>query len=85
MKQISFNLSRLLAIVILLTGIVAQACSKKTDPSPGGEIQPVETETMKLIPDMFRVYLKLCLSLCVRQTSKLIDIANSEVKSFWEL
>src|SRR6185436_19333621 len=84
MKQIAFNLSRLLA-VILLTGIVAQSCSKKTDPIPGGDDNnPVETETMKLIPDsMFRVYLKA--NVCPTafdKTGKLIDITNSEVKNF---
>ncbi len=84
MKQISFNFSRLLA-VILLTGIIAQSCSKKTDPPPGGDnTNPVETETMKLIPDsMFRVYLKA--NICPTafdKTGKFIDITNSEVKNF---
>ena len=84
MKQIAFNLSRFLA-VILLTGIVAQSCSKKTDPIPGGgDNNPVETETMKLIPDsMFRAYLKA--NVCPTafdKTGKLIDITNSEVKNF---
>jgi len=87
MKLVSFNLPRLLAAIIL-TGIVAQSCSKKTDANPAGpgpdNTTPVETETMKLIPDsVFRAYLKA--NVCPNafdQTGKLIDITNSEVKNF---
>jgi len=86
MKKISFNLSSLLAAVILLTGIVfTQSCSKKTDlPPRTGDPDPVETETLKLIPDsVFRAYLKA--NVCPNafdKTGKFIDITNSEVKNF---
>src|SRR5688572_1822315 len=86
MKQISFNLSRLMAAGILLVGMLAQSCSKKNDgPGTGPtDNNPVETETMKFIPDsMFRAYLKA--NVCPNafdKTGKLIDITNSEVKNF---
>src|SRR5688572_70607 len=86
MKQISFNLSRLMAAGILLVGMLAQSCSKKNDgPGTGPtDNNPVETETMKLIPDsVFRAYLKA--NVCPNAfdaTGKLIDITNSEVKNF---
>jgi hypothetical protein len=85
MKQVSFNFSRLLAALILLTGIVTQSCSKKDGPKPGVvNTDPVETDIMKMIPDsMFRAYLKA--NVCPNafdRTGKMIDITNSEVKNF---
>src|SRR4029079_12964126 len=85
MKQVSFNFSRLLAVLILLTGILTQSCSKKDGPKPGiVDTDPVETANLKLIPDsMFRVYLKA--NVCPNAfdvTGKLIDITHSEVKNF---
>ena len=79
------NLRSLLAAVIILAGVLVQSCSKKTDlPPGGGNGDPVETETMKLIPDsMFRMYLKenVCPN-AFDKTGKLIDITHSEVKNF---
>src|SRR5215510_12959525 len=84
MKQMPLNFRFLLAVVALTTGVFIQSCSKKTDlPNPGNG-GPVETETMKLIPDsMFRVYLKenVCPN-AFDKTGKLIDITHPEVKNF---
>src|SRR3954466_511473 len=87
MKQKSFNLSGLLAAIILLAGLFAQSCSKKTNLNPGGDnpvIPGQETETMKMIPDsVFRAYLKA--NVCPNafdKSGKLIDITHSEVKDF---
>jgi hypothetical protein len=73
------------ASVIVLTGLL-QSCSKNknSDPivDPGG--MPVETATLKLIPDsVFRVYLKT--NVCPNafdKTGKMLDITNSEVVNF---
>ena len=87
MKQKTLMLQKLLATVILLSGILLQSCSKKS--SGGGTNPPVdpgptETATLKYIPDsMFRVYLKA--NVCpdaFDKSGKFIDITNSEVANF---
>jgi len=76
-----------LTATILLTGLFLQSCSKKsggTDPGDKPPTDPVETATLKYIPDsIFRVYLKA--NICPNafdKTGKFIDITNSEVKDF---
>lgn len=87
MKKKTLPLSSLLAVTIL-SAMLIQSCSKKSggdDPVPPPvDPGPVETATMKFIPDsIFRVYLKA--NVCPNafdRTGKLIDITNSEVKNF---
>ena len=82
------KLYRILALLILSTGMLMQSCSKKSGDDgpnpPPVDPGPVETATMKLIPDsVFRAYLKA--NVCPNafdQTGKLIDITHSEVKNF---
>lgn len=80
---------RFLVATILVASLFIQSCSKKSDdtnnnPGNGGNQGPVETSTLKYIPDsMFRVYLKnnVCPD-AFDNTGKLIDITHSEVKNF---
>ena len=85
MKLKALNLSQLFTAAVVVAAMLVQSCSKKgvePGPNPGGG--PVETETMKLIPDsIFRVYLKA--NVCPNafdKTGKLLDITHSEVKNF---
>src|SRR5689334_9323952 len=84
----SLTMRQFLATAIVIAGLLLQSCSKKSstdggtsNPPPTG---PVETATMKFIPDsVFRAYLKA--NICPNafdKTGKLIDITNSEVKDF---
>src|SRR5688572_23266158 len=79
-------MTKFLLLVVLITGLLLQSCSKKSgtdDPKP---VDPGtgETETLKIIPDsIFRVYLKA--NVCPNafdQSGKRIDITHSEVKNF---
>jgi hypothetical protein len=85
-KDKSLALLQYLIAALLIAMLVLQACSKKmdVDPGPGGNPNPGETETMKLIPDsMFREYLKA--NVCpdaFDKTGKFIDITSSQVKNF---
>ena len=75
-----------LTATVLLAGLFLQSCSKKSGGDPGTKppTDPVETATLKYIPDsMFRVYLKA--NICPNafdKTGKFIDITNGEVKDF---
>jgi hypothetical protein len=78
---------RILTIIILIAGLLMQSCSKKSNGDVNtnqGNNGPVETATIKFIPDsMFRVYLKA--NVCpdaFDKTGKFIDITNSEVRNF---
>jgi hypothetical protein len=79
-------MNRLFGAMILFTGLIFQSCSKKTNADPVVEpgSGPVETQTLKLIPDSaFRVYLKA--NVCPNafdKSGKLIDITHSEVVNF---
>src|SRR5688572_1041779 len=79
-------MTKFLLLVVLITGLLLQSCSKKSgtdDPKP---VDPGtgETETLKIIPDsIFRVYLKA--NVCPNafdQSGKRIDITHPEVKNF---
>jgi len=85
MKERSLALLQYLIAALLIAMLVLQSCSKsnaKPDPINPGD--PVETETLKFIPDsIFRAYLKA--NVCPNafdKTGKLIDITNNEVKNF---
>ncbi|MBO9203915.1 MULTISPECIES: hypothetical protein [Niastella] len=84
MKQRIWSLSQFLVVILLMTGLLIQSCSKKVGDSNPVDDTPVETETMRLIPDsMLRVYLKA--NICPNafdKTGKLIDITSPEVKNF---
>lgn len=85
MKLKALTLSQLFTAAVVVAAMLIQSCSKKgVEPGPGPGGDPVETETMKLIPDsIFRVYLKA--NVCPNafdKTGKLIDITHNEVKNF---
>ena len=78
---------RYLTLFILVSGLLLQSCSKKSNGDltpPVDPNHPTETDILKFIPDsMFRVYLKA--NVCPNAfdaTGKLIDITNNEVKNF---
>jgi hypothetical protein len=84
MKQRIWSLSQFLVVILLVTGLLIQSCSKKVGDSKRDDGTPVETDALKLVPDsMFRVYLKA--NICPNafdKTGKLLDITNPEVKNF---
>ena len=85
MKLKTLNLSQLSIAAFVVVVMLVQSCSKKgVEPGPGTGGDPVETETLKFIPDsIFRAYLKA--NVCPNafdKTGKLIDITHSEVKNF---
>lgn len=86
MKQKTFNFARFFAAAVLIAALM-QSCSKKDalpDSGTGPGTDPVETATLKLVPDsMFRAYLKA--NVCPNafdKSGKLIDITHNEVKNF---
>jgi hypothetical protein len=69
---------------LVMAMLVLQSCSKSNVKPVDENPNPIETETLKLIPDsMFREYLKA--NVCPNafdKTGKLLDITHSEVKNF---